>query len=697
VQPLDANETDTPIDTLDPQVESRGDGREQGDSEPLAPSPGDGETRTATGETPPLRFPRAADTNGDGTGEPAGGGSVLVVGDRAHLREAAEHAGASMQSVPNYLAALGELARRPHIGLLLGAAEDLHAAPEPTARALHRLAPRMKLIVTLPSHRRHERQWLLEAGFDEVVPEPVEVETLAEFVRRAGRSEERASGGGQPGHGDDAREAASDTASDTASGMDAIASLMSSSTGERWSRQLAADERADGESAHDGSASAGSDTEHAGGVLAKLQAPPASALEDSALEDSAAAGEAIEADPPDTGTPDADPFDSDPSGAGSAGLAPTTHLEQPAADAIDSTIDEVPASEGEAEPAGDLGAADGAGDGAGPREIGDVDLVEQLLIDRAAWPELAVRVIRQRLGEAEIHWRHQPEADLDAASGDAQDDAMTPASTTKAGSSEPAIREDSTSASVAWRQRSFGTLHAPATVDQAGLVAWGAWLARWATLADQMDRLNRMAFRDQLTGVWNRRYFERFLRRVVDRAARRRFHVTLMVYDIDDFKQYNDRYGHAAGDEILRETARLMRSLVRGHDIVARVGGDEFAVVFWDRDERRRPGSQHPEDVRAAAQRFQKAVCEHRFPKLLDDAPGTLTISAGLAGFPWDGRTAQELWDLADQMMLRSKAQGKNAITFGPGAVPRREAAGDGAPRTLRREASPSADVHAEP
>jgi len=150
--------------------------------------------------------------------------------------------------------------------------------------------------------------------------------------------------------------------------------------------------------------------------------------------------------------------------------------------------------------------------------------------------------------------------------------------------------------------------------------------------------------------------------------------VTLLVFDIDDFKNYNDRFGHPAGDEILRETARLMQDSVREHDVVARIGGDEFAVIFWDNDQApRRAHSEHPHDVLKAARRFQQAVYAHKFPKLLDHAPGTLTISGGLASFPWDGRTPEGLLDHADAMALESKRQGKNAITFGPGALGRGE------------------------
>jgi len=226
-----------------------------------------------------------------------------------------------------------------------------------------------------------------------------------------------------------------------------------------------------------------------------------------------------------------------------------------------------------------------------------------------------------------------------------------------------------TAVAVDYQGRLMGFLHAPPPIREAQLTPWAAWLARWLALRDEISRLWREAQEDELTGVWNRRFFNRFLDDVLRRAAVQRFQVTLMVFDIDDFKIYNDRYGHAAGDEILREAASLLQSVVRTHDVVARIGGDEFAVIFWDPSGPRRPNSQHPQDVRHAAERFRRAICEHRFPKLSEEAPGTLTISGGLASFPWDGRTPEALLDKADEMALCCKRQGKNALMFGPGAL----------------------------
>lgn len=200
------------------------------------------------------------------------------------------------------------------------------------------------------------------------------------------------------------------------------------------------------------------------------------------------------------------------------------------------------------------------------------------------------------------------------------------------------------------------------------LAAVGAWLSAWIKLDAQHRELRHAAFTDPLTGAWNRRYFDRFMEAAIEQAKRARRSLTLMVFDIDDFKKYNDAYGHAAGDDILIETVRLLTSVIRPSDRVCRVGGDEFAVIFYEPQGPRQPDSAPPDSVYAIATRFQKQICNHRFPKLSQEAAGTLTISGGLATFPWDGHDAATLLDRADQLSMESKKQGKNALTFGRAA-----------------------------
>ncbi len=214
---------------------------------------------------------------------------------------------------------------------------------------------------------------------------------------------------------------------------------------------------------------------------------------------------------------------------------------------------------------------------------------------------------------------------------------------------------------------SFGSVVAVQTPsDRLEIVA--RELAAWLALERQQHQLREAAFKDSLTGAFNRRWFEETLPRALDAARADRRDVTLMVYDIDDFKSYNDRYGHAAGDEILLETVRLMSSVIRPTDRVCRIGGDEFAVLFDDPAGPRAGAGRHVASIAQIAARFQRQICDHRFPKLAEDAPGTLTVSGGLATFPWDAGDARSLMELADALAIESKRHGKNALTYGPGA-----------------------------
>jgi diguanylate cyclase (GGDEF)-like protein len=224
--------------------------------------------------------------------------------------------------------------------------------------------------------------------------------------------------------------------------------------------------------------------------------------------------------------------------------------------------------------------------------------------------------------------------------------------------------EPAAGAPVRWRGRLFGRLEG---ADPERLAAHASWLASWLALEKQHAELTREAFTDHLTGAWNRRYFDRFLSAAIEEARRYRRNLTVLVFDIDDFKQFNDRYGHAAGDAILVHATRLIKSVIRPTDKVCRIGGDEFAVIFYEPTGPRKASSRHPDSVFQIAKRFQEQIRQHRFPELGQGAPGTLTVSGGLATFPWDGRSAPELLAAADALALQSKRQGKNAITIGPG------------------------------
>ncbi|MCL4220028.1 MAG: GGDEF domain-containing protein [Phycisphaerales bacterium] len=214
-----------------------------------------------------------------------------------------------------------------------------------------------------------------------------------------------------------------------------------------------------------------------------------------------------------------------------------------------------------------------------------------------------------------------------------------------------------------------GVLEAPGSFDAGVLGAHAAWLSAWLTLESRYREQRIEALTDPLTGAWNRRYFERYLAMAIEQAKQARLTVTVLVFDIDEFKRYNDAFGHAAGDEILRETVRMLRSVIRPSDRVCRIGGDEFAVIFYEPRGPRVPASKPPESIYRLAKRFQSQISGHRFPKLGRDAPGTLTISGGLATYPWDGQDPRTLLERADELAIQSKKAGKNVITLGPGAL----------------------------
>lgn len=189
-----------------------------------------------------------------------------------------------------------------------------------------------------------------------------------------------------------------------------------------------------------------------------------------------------------------------------------------------------------------------------------------------------------------------------------------------------------------------------------------------------ISELAKLATEDDLTGLKNRRYVREFLRQIIELAKKEDLKVTVLIFDIDDFKRYNDVYGHWAGDMVLKQAAVLMRRCCRGHDVVGRIGGDEFAVVFWDRpgrqkveapdagSERRSAVGEHPKEPIFIAERFRKELSSTELPLLGPKAKGVLTISGGLASFPRDGADGQQLLGQADNALLEAKRSGKNRI-----------------------------------
>lgn len=166
-------------------------------------------------------------------------------------------------------------------------------------------------------------------------------------------------------------------------------------------------------------------------------------------------------------------------------------------------------------------------------------------------------------------------------------------------------------------------------------------------LAD--ERLIRLSFYDELTGLANRRLFLDRLQQTLNLAHRNKSAVALFYLDLDEFKTINDSKGHAAGDEILREASRRLISTLRDSDVAARLGGDEFALLL--------PGT----DADAAEQVAKKIMKMFHKPYLLGETAAAIGASIGIAVYPQNGRDGETLINHADTAMYNAK---KNNLGF---------------------------------
>ena len=196
--------------------------------------------------------------------------------------------------------------------------------------------------------------------------------------------------------------------------------------------------------------------------------------------------------------------------------------------------------------------------------------------------------------------------------------------------------------------------------------------AKISVVEERNVHMQKLATTDELTGLNNGRFFKHKLRRVIEVARERRSPVTLLLFDIDNFKRYNDTFGHGVGDEILKQTAALMKRACRKHDVVARIAGDEFAVVFWEKEGPRQAknpqstgSSRVPQTPLIIAQRFRRLLASSEFSALGPQGKGVLSISGGMAVYPFDGDTPEKLIEAADRaLMFGAKRSGKNQIAL---------------------------------
>lgn len=172
-------------------------------------------------------------------------------------------------------------------------------------------------------------------------------------------------------------------------------------------------------------------------------------------------------------------------------------------------------------------------------------------------------------------------------------------------------------------------------------------------LAEANSRLAQLAVTDGLTQLYNHRHFHERLALEVERSIRNGLPLSLLMIDVDYFKHYNDHHGHPAGDEVLRQLARLMSDGRRANDFCARYGGEEFCVVLVDTAKF---------TAAKVAERMRERIAGHPFPHGHSQPGGMLSVSVGVACFPDDAGDAESLVRAADTALYTAKRAGRNRV-----------------------------------
>lgn len=190
-----------------------------------------------------------------------------------------------------------------------------------------------------------------------------------------------------------------------------------------------------------------------------------------------------------------------------------------------------------------------------------------------------------------------------------------------------------------------------------GQVSIVSLLATQATFAIEnimlLEKTEMMAITDELTKLYNHRYFVKSLNDELKRAGRYKQNLSLVMIDVDFFKNYNDTHGHLKGNDVLKEIARILAGTVRDVDIVARYGGEEFSIILPQTDK---------EKAVATAERIRAAVEGFNFYKGETQPGGRVTISLGVATFPHDGKASSDVVGRADEALYQAKREGKNRV-----------------------------------
>jgi diguanylate cyclase (GGDEF)-like protein len=164
--------------------------------------------------------------------------------------------------------------------------------------------------------------------------------------------------------------------------------------------------------------------------------------------------------------------------------------------------------------------------------------------------------------------------------------------------------------------------------------------------------LRNQSIRDPLTGLFNRRYMEESLNRELHRAARKHRSVSLVMLDLDHFKQFNDTFGHQAGDMLLREVASVIKARVRAGDLACRYGGEEFALILSETD---------TNGAHLCVDNIREAV-KQLSVQFRGQSLGSMTLSAGIAASPGHSDNSEDLIHMADGALYRAKKEGRDRV-----------------------------------
>jgi len=173
--------------------------------------------------------------------------------------------------------------------------------------------------------------------------------------------------------------------------------------------------------------------------------------------------------------------------------------------------------------------------------------------------------------------------------------------------------------------------------------------------AHYVERVKQLAYLDGLTGIFNRRFFERRIIEEMERARRSETGMAVIMADIDQFKNLNDEFGHMLGDEVLRQVSSLFQRQVRRIDVVCRYGGEEFAILLTQ---------SNAQQAMLVAEKLRRLVETWQFPGV----PRTITISAGVASYPQHGKTRDEVIRAADYSLYAAKQAGRNRVCLAAAA-----------------------------